>query len=121
VAALASLASVVPHHTTSTRHVAPRVFSRRVDACSNSNPRACIIEAAHQYHQSVADAEHVAFCESTMNPSATNGADDGLFQIAPETYATTPYRGQSIWLARWNSLAAMWLWATGHKNEWSCQ
>jgi hypothetical protein len=98
-----------------------KLFTHAHDACSNSNPRACIIEAAHQYHQPVADAKQVAFCESTDNPLATNGADDGLFQIAPETYATTPYRQRSIWLARWNSLAAMFLWATGHKGEWQCQ
>lgn len=101
--------------------VAPATPARAQSGCSNSSVHACIVQAAREYHQPIGDALGVAHCESTDDPLATNGTDDGLFQIAPETYATTPYRRRSIWQARWNALAAMFLWATGHKNEWACR
>jgi Transglycosylase SLT domain len=91
--------------------------------CSNINPRACIRYATLIYNQPLEDAYRVANCESTTNPSATNGNnDDGLFQILyPSTWDTTPYSRHEVWSARWNSLAAMWMWAHGRRNEWQCQ
>lgn len=65
----------------------------------------------------------VANCESSMDPElAPNSAGaTGLFQFLPSTWDTTPYANRSIYSAKWNSLAAMWMWAHHRRNEWVCQ
>lgn len=80
--------------------------------------------AARRYHQPVADAERVAHCESTDNPSADNGHGDlGLFQILyPSTWDANgnPWRRHSPFSARYSSLTAMWMWARGERGQWQC-
>ncbi len=131
LAALATLTLATPAHAhkgCNTTRCVERVADHE---CSNAAPRACIIYAALKYRQPVQDAIRVATCESTLNPLAANGNDDdGLFQIlTPSTWSTTPYASHSVWEARWNALAAMWMWAPIHggghnqseRNQWECQ
>lgn len=93
-------------------------------ACSQSNPRACIVRAAIHRRQSASDMLRVAYCESTWNPYAFNGAHAGLFQFRtayPSTWATTPYARRSPYSAKWNALAAAWMWHVGRRAEWQCR
>lgn len=90
--------------------------------CSQKRPTACIKFAAVKHRQSYPAMRRVAKCESTLNPYARNGIHRGLFQFNyPGTWSTTPYRRFSPWSARWNSLAAAWMWKAGRKREWVCQ
>lgn len=131
LAALAAVVVVAPAHG----H-APGCHSHRCDirvgrawarahppACDNQHVIVCIRQAAARYRQPLADAERVATCESGLNPLAANGhGDDGLFQILyPSTWDTTPYRRRSVWSAKWNALAAMWMWSVGRRGEWACR
>jgi hypothetical protein len=88
--------------------------------CSNANVQPCIVAAAMKYHQSIVAAKRVAYCESTDNPRAAGG-HEGLYQFLQSTYDTTPYRRRSVWMAHWNALAAMWMWAHGQKGQWQCE
>lgn len=111
---IASIAT--PHH----QHSPP------VTPCDNDHVLQCIHHAAVFYHQSEADADAVASCESTDRPTVVNtrepGAPTGLFQIKyPGTWDTTPYAKRSPYEAKWSSLAAMWMWKKGRKAEWVCQ
>ena len=96
-------------------------MAREWRACSQTEVIPCIEYAAAKYHQPLPDAERVAWCESRDEPGASNGADFGLFQFAPSTFASTPYARHSYWSARWSSLAAMWMWSVGRRGEWECQ
>jgi soluble lytic murein transglycosylase-like protein len=88
--------------------------------------RCWITAAAKKYGQPLSDAFRVADCESDFNPGLTNseavGSEyaTGLFQFLPSTWATTPYRNRNIFSAKWNSLAAMWMWSVGRRGEWAC-
>jgi hypothetical protein len=64
----------------------------------------------------------VSMCESTWNRFAVNGSSGstGLFQFIPSTWATTPYGGRDIYSAKWQSLAAAWMWRQGRSGEWVC-
>mgnify|MGYP001179681846 CR=1 FL=1 len=70
-------------------------------------------------------AVHVAMCESSMNPNAYNGilGAAGLFQIIPGTFASTSYRGQSVYNPVVNIKAAYEIFARdGYSwREWACQ
>jgi len=90
--------------------------------CSNSRPVPCIVQAAERYHQSVDEAEDVAWCESRDDPSAVNSesGDAGLWQFEAATWAATPYARHSVFSAHWSSLGAMWYWSRGEQSRWSC-
>jgi len=67
----------------------------------------------------------IAGCESGLNPKAQNPntGDAGVFQFTPGTWALTPYSKHSPFDARWNILAAWWLFQ--HDNykwgdDWVC-
>lgn len=90
--------------------------------CSQQRPTACIGFAALKHRQSKAAMRRVAWCESRFYPYARNPSGaSGLFQFMPSTFRSTPYRNRSIWSARWNSLAAGWMFKVGRKGEWVCQ
>jgi hypothetical protein len=106
------------------RHRARYQRVREATMCSQHNVVACIRDAARRYDVSFAMLMRKARCESGLNPYATNGAHDGLFQFrtaAPSTWATTPYAGRSPWKAKWNARAAAWMHAQGRGAEWQCQ
>lgn len=57
-----------------------------------------------------------------MDPHNAYTDHYGLFQfLYPSTWDTTPYARRDVWSAKWNSLAAMWMWANGRRGEWACQ
>lgn len=77
-----------------------------------------------------ASAKHVAMCESTMNPNATNPISiggshaAGLFQVLyPSTWRTTSQAHMSPYNARANIIAAHEIFARdGHSwREWVCR
>lgn len=90
--------------------------------CSQARPVPCIRHAALRFRQPFHDALRVARCESTLNPHAVGfSVHYGLYQFLPSTWATTPYRGRWIFSARWNALAAMWMWKAHRRSEWACR
>ena len=63
-----------------------------------------------------------ARCESHLSPFAHNSSGaSGLFQFIPSTFASTPYRGFSIWSPYANALAAGWMHEHGRGGEWTCR
>ncbi len=77
-----------------------------------------------------ASAQHIAMCESTMNPNATNSVAiggshaAGLFQILyPSTWNTTSQAGASPYDAHANIVAAHEIFVRdGYSwREWECQ
>lgn len=87
----------------------------------NHSVTACIDRAAHLHRVNASMLRGRAWCESRLDPGASNGTHFGLFQFAPSTYASTPYaRRGSIWSAKWNALAAAWMQRVGRGNEWVC-
>ena len=96
--------------------------------CSHTAPPAsqsvldCIKGGAIEYGQSYSWLVRVARCESGLNRLAGNPSGaSGLFQFMPGTWRTTPFGGQSIWSAKWQSLAAAWMFRQGRSGEWVCQ
>lgn len=82
----------------------------------------CIVKAARRYGQPVEDALRVARCESSLDPHNEYLGHLGVFQfLYPGTWDTTPYAGKDVYSAKWNSLAAMWMWSHGRRSEWQCQ
>jgi len=127
LATVAALITPAPHdcrthacHDRVAAHVREATDRRLRHRC-NHEVVACIDRAAHLHRVSAAHLRGRAWCESRLDPSASNGSHFGLFQFAPSTYATTPYaRRGSIWSAKWNALAAAWMERVGRGNEWAC-
>jgi hypothetical protein len=95
--------------------------------CSQSTPKSCVRYAVfvRRHHFG---AWHVAWmyripgCESSWNVYARNASGaSGLYQFMVGTWWTTPYRTQSIWSAKYQSLAARWMILQGRSGEWSCR
>ena len=84
---------------------------------------AIIYAAADAYGQSRVDMLRVATCESNLDPYNLTPpySASGLFQFLPGTWATTPFKDQSIWDPVANANAAAWMWSVGRRNEWVCQ
>lgn len=68
-------------------------------------------------------AMNVAWCESRYHPNSVNSSSgaSGLFQFLPSTWAFTPYAQYSPFDARYNSLAAAWLYKRDGPSQWECQ
>lgn len=67
---------------------------------------------------------NIPTCESGWDPSEVEPSSEasGLYQFEPATWATTPYARKSVFSARWNSLAASWLYEKdGGGREWECK
>jgi hypothetical protein len=96
--------------------------------CSNANPRACPPEVVRLEHIGEPEAHwlvEIPNCESSYDPGESNGTDDGLWQFAPETFASTPVgRGhpERIWSAFYSTVAAAWGYShlEHGKYEWEC-
>jgi hypothetical protein len=90
--------------------------------CSQDRVTPCIRRAAIHHRQSFYDMLRVARCESRLNPYAVGfGVHYGLFQFLPSTFSSTPYARRPITSAKWNALAAGWMWRHGRRREWACQ
>lgn len=80
-----------------------------------------LVEAAEKYGQDPASLYRVMICESRGDPNADNGVCKGLFQFNPNTWAGTPYGGESIYDGQAQIMAAAWMFSQGRKGEWTCQ
>jgi len=88
--------------------------------CSRSVP-ACIERAARLHHVSAGWMRSIAWCESRLDPRASNGTHFGLFQFDRQTWASSPYaRRGSVWSAKWSSLATAWYIRHGQASRWAC-
>lgn len=69
-----------------------------------------------------AELEHVAFCESTLNPSARNGRYRGIFQMGP-IFESSPYgrAGLSVWSPLASAMAAASIVRAGGWGPWECR
>jgi soluble lytic murein transglycosylase-like protein len=80
---------------------------------------------ANQYGVSPAWMLSIARCESTLNPSASNGTHFGLYQYLPTTwveYSTAAgVGGSSIWDAAAQARTTAWALSTGHASAWECK
>jgi len=88
--------------------------------CTHGHVRSCIHRAAIHYRQSYGYLLSVAWCESRLNPSATNGQYAGLFQFGPNAWSRAHYSNHSPYQAKWAALAAAYMFSIGHSSEWSC-
>jgi hypothetical protein len=67
------------------------------------------------------DQTHRAYCESRLDPYATEGHGPvGLLQFQPSTWGSTPFGGLSIWSPYAQALAGGWMVRHGRSGEWSC-
>jgi len=89
--------------------------------CSQARVVSCIHRAALRWNVSYPMLRRKAWCESRLDPYATNGTHVGVFQFLWSTWATTPYARRSPWRAKWNALGAAWMHAHGRGNEWACR
>jgi hypothetical protein len=89
--------------------------------CSQTRVVPCIRRAALRHGQPYADALRVARCESSLDPYNEYAGHYGLYQFLGSTWATTPYGFRWIYSAKWQALAAMWMWAHGRRGEWACR
>jgi hypothetical protein len=100
-----------------------RAYKLRWGDCTDTGPVPdCIHGAALTYGADESWMLRVSYCESTWNRFAVNGSSGstGLFQFIPSTWATTPYGGRDIYSAKWQSLAAAWMYVQGRSGEWVC-
>lgn len=84
-------------------------------------------QIAQVFGHKAAEAERVAWCESTMNPAAVSSTNDhGLFQINA-TYHRTSFEqvtGQPwhmVYDAFWNTVYAKHLYDTQGWQPWTCR
>ena len=92
--------------------------------CSQTRVVPCIRRAALHYRQSFPDMLRVARCESSLDPYNEYAGHRGLFQFNyPGTWNTTKYAKHDPYSAKWNSLAAAWMWSRkpSRRNEWACR
>jgi len=98
------------------------IVAQRASMCSDTNPTACIRDAANRYHVSYALMLNRAMCESTLNHLASNGTHFGLYQFLPSTWqGETSYGSHSYWSAKWNALGAAEMESKGMGDQWECR
>ena len=75
------------------------------------------------YGVSVAVLLRRAICESKLNAHAENARSSasGLLQFLDGTWASTPYRAESVFSPYANALAGAWMESVGRGNEWACR
>lgn len=111
-------ASVQAHNKSS---VTERYFAKRCHERNTQGVLACIHRAALHWDQSYSQMKAVAWRESKYNPNICNTQGSGacgLFQFMPGTWASTPYRGYSVFSAKYASLATAWAWSRGWQSHW---
>ena len=74
--------------------------------------------AAAAYGVDKAKLRRVATCESTLDPSATNGPYVGLFQFGTSLWHASPYGRFSRTDPYAASLAAAWAFSRGKAGQW---
>jgi hypothetical protein len=87
----------------------------------NHSVVACIDRAAYLHRVPAGWMRSIAWCESRLNPFASNGTHFGLFQYDWQTWSGSPYaRRGSVWSAKWSSLATAWYLRRGQASRWAC-
>jgi len=89
-------------------------------ACEHGQTTACIRRAALHRRVSESWLRSVAWCESRLDPFATNGQYAGLFQFGPVLWNALRYRRYSRFSAKWSSLAAAYAFSRGMSGQWAC-
>lgn len=89
--------------------------------CERGIVRGCVRRGARRYRVDEGLMMRIAYCESTMNPSATNGQYVGLYQFGANAWSRTPYARRSRFSAKWSSLAASYAFSRGRAGEWECR
>jgi hypothetical protein len=121
VAALAG-ACLCPAFAVAHNHSSPaeRYFAHR---CDQSHSLACVHRAALHWGVSYSYMKGISYRESRWNPYAKNPSStaSGLFQFLTSTFygGWNPYRGQDIWSAKSNSLAAAYAMHLGYYSWWT--
>ena len=94
---------------------------RAMKRCAQHRPVSCIHRAALHRHVSFPWLKAVAYCESKFQVYARNPSGAaGLFQFMPSTFARTPYGWAWLYSAKYQALAAAWMFANGRSSEWTC-
>ena len=93
--------------------------------CGNSSitaVNACIDFASFYKGGAPNDWMHrIASCESGKNPGAQNPSGAyGLYQFLRSTWNTTKYWSKDWTEAKWQALAAAWMYRQGRAGEWVC-
>lgn len=83
-------------------------------------------QIAQVFGAKAGEAERIALCESTMNPSAVSGTNDhGLFQINGVHQRTfvevTGQPWSMVYDAFWNTVYAKYLYDTQGWKPWTCR
>lgn len=96
--------------------------------CAPGRPADCANLIRSEFNRRGLDgnaAVRVAQCESTLNPHATNGSHDGLFQQAraywPDRARTYGVPGQSAFNPRANIVVSAGMVAGSGWSHWSCR
>jgi hypothetical protein len=95
--------------------------------CKQSEPRWCVERAILTHRIGPAGQKwlrRIPGCESGWSPTARHRGSGagGLYQFIGSTWATTPYARRNVFRAKWNALAAAWMWRQGRApGEWSCK
>lgn len=91
--------------------------------CQQGHVLSCIHRAALHRHVSYDYMKAISFRESRWRPWARNPSStaSGLFQFLTSTFygSWNPYRGHSIFSAKWNAMAAALAMAQGHWSWWA--
>lgn len=121
VAALAA-ACLCPASAIAHKHSSPaeRYFAAR---CDQHHSLACIHRAALHWGVSYPYMKGISYRESRWDPYAKNpqSTASGLFQFLTSTFlgGWNPYRGESIWSAKHNALAAAYAMHLGYYSWWA--
>lgn len=89
--------------------------------CERGIVKSCIHRAVIHRHLDYGQALYIAWRESRFDPLAKNSQStaSGLYQFLTSTWAHTPYAAQSIWSAKWSSLAYAWAVSRGYASWWA--
>lgn len=115
VVAAQQAAAVVPAPAPQPVYVAPT---------APTDVQSIIIYWATYYGVDPAYLLNIARCESTFNPTASNGTHFGLFQFLPSTYAEyAPLAGAGpdYWDANNNAHVAAYMFSQGQAAQWECK
>lgn len=98
------------------------LLAGRKQALARPSVQHAIALAAATYGVPETHMRRVAWCESRLNPRASNrGRYVGLFQAGAPFWKTTPYRGFRREDAYANALATAYVVARQGWRQWSCQ
>jgi soluble lytic murein transglycosylase-like protein len=103
---------------------AERYFAHRCGDQNHTAVLSCIHRAALHWQVDYRYMRGIAWRESRYDPRAKNPSStaSGVMQFLTSTWygSWNPYRGQSIWSAKSNTLAAAYAMRLGYYSWWAC-